>query len=147
MTYRSTKKLGPFSCAFRQWRADSHCSFVHGYGLTFLLVFEAEELDDRNWVVDFGGLKSLKTLIENEFDHKLLVAWDDPLVKLFTTLDALNGAQVVTLEKVGCEAFAEHVSDITQSWLAENGLLERVMLAAVECSEHDANSALWINGA
>ena len=31
--------------------------FVHGYSLGFKLVFECDSLDERNWVMDFGGLK------------------------------------------------------------------------------------------
>ena len=50
------------SYAFRQWRADSHCNLIHGYALQFELKFGGE-LDERNWIVDFGGLKSLKKLV------------------------------------------------------------------------------------
>ena len=34
------------SCAFRQWRADSHCKYVHGYAFRFKVWFEGE-LDDN----------------------------------------------------------------------------------------------------
>ena len=30
------------SCAFRQWRADSHCNLIHGYALQFELKFGGE---------------------------------------------------------------------------------------------------------
>ena len=76
MTYKSTKTYGHelgLSCCFRQWRAESHCRLLHGYALSIRLVFEAEELDVRNWVVDFGSLKSLKQMFVDTFDHKLLV--------------------------------------------------------------------------
>ena len=62
------------SCAFRQWKADSHCNLIHGYALSFHFEFESEELDSRNWVMDFGGLRPLKDLLEDWFDHTLLVA-------------------------------------------------------------------------
>lgn len=55
----SIKKYGHergLSAAFRQWRADSHCKFLHGYSLEFEFEFGAHELDERNWVVDFGGI-------------------------------------------------------------------------------------------
>ena len=60
MEYQSTKIIELGSCAFRQWRADSHCKFIHGYRLVAKFWFECEKLDERNWVVDFGGLKELK---------------------------------------------------------------------------------------
>lgn len=50
MIYRSTKTYGHeigLSAAFRQWRAESHCRFVHGYALAVKFVFEAGELDAR----------------------------------------------------------------------------------------------------
>ena len=51
MTYRVTKTYGNergLSCAFRQWKAESHCRLIHGYSLGFRFVFEAETLDHRN---------------------------------------------------------------------------------------------------
>ena len=51
--YNSTKTYGHdvgLSCSFRQWRAQSHCSKVHGYALSVKFTFAAEKLDERNWV-------------------------------------------------------------------------------------------------
>lgn len=48
----------------KQWRAKSHCRLVHGYSLSFRFEFEANTLDDKNWVVDFGGLKELRAILE-----------------------------------------------------------------------------------
>ena len=81
MSFRSTKTYGHeigLSACFRQWRAESHCRLLHGYALAVKFVFESEELDVRNWVVDFGSLKTLKGWLEDTFDHTLLVANDDP---------------------------------------------------------------------
>ena len=33
--YRSYKEFNGYSTAFRQWRANSHCKYVHGYALRF----------------------------------------------------------------------------------------------------------------
>ena len=79
--YRVTKTYGNergLSCAFRQWRADSHCNLIHGYSLGFRFVFEAAQLDDRNWVYDFGNLGFVKDFLEDNFDHVLMIASDDP---------------------------------------------------------------------
>src|SRR5437763_777464 len=110
MTFLSTKtfghELGLSSC-FRQWRADSHCKLLHGYALSVKFVFTAEELDCRNWVVDFGSLKSLKTMLENTFDHKLLVAEDDPQLDTICALAGFGIAEVIVVPATGCEAFAQ----------------------------------------
>lgn len=145
MAHQSTKTYGHnlgFSAAFRQWRADSHCRFVHGYAMAFKLIFEADELDARNWVVDFGSLKPLKGILEDNFDHKTLVAEDDPELATFQDLHDRGLIQMVVVPACGCEAFASMVFEVTEQWLKDAGYGDRVRLVSVEVSEHGANSAL-----
>lgn len=153
MPYRSTKTYGHevgLSACFRQWRAThSHCRFLHGYALSITLTFEADELDHRNWVQDFGGLKEIKELLVRTFDHKTVVALDDPWIDHFYELKNQGVIDLVTMEAVGCEAFAKHVFEQVEAWLvkqAADDLLDepRVTLAAVEVREHGANSALYV---
>lgn len=144
--YRSTKTYGHelgFSTAFRQWRAESHCRLIHGYSLAFHFVFEAEELDVRNWVVDFGGLKPLKTILEDTFDHKLIVAEDDPELAWFMEAQKRGIAEVVVLPAGGCEKFAEYVYEVAEQWLKDAGFAPRCRLVSVEVKEHGANSAVF----
>lgn len=146
MTFRSTKTYGHdlgFSCAFRQWKADSHCRFVHGYALAFRFEFEAQDLDARNWVVDFGGLKSLKAMLEETFDHKLVVAKDDPHLEFFKTGHQLGVLDLVIVEAGGCEKFAELVFECAEQWLKDAGFAPRCKLVSVEVKEHGANSAIY----
>lgn len=145
--HQSTKTFGHeigLSCAFRQWKADSHCRFIHGYALAFKFVFEAEELDARNWVVDFGGLKGLKKILEDNFDHKLIVAEDDPYKDEICELAGLGIAQVIVFPAGGCEKFAEYVFEVAEQWLRDAGFAPRCRLVSVEVSEHGANSALFM---
>ena len=59
--FQSSKVFDGFSRVFRQWKATTtHCRFVHGYGISFKVYFEGD-LDERNWVWDFGGMKRAKT--------------------------------------------------------------------------------------
>ena len=75
-TYNNDRGL---SCAFRQWRAEhNHCKLIHGYSLGFKVILECDSPDERNWVMDFGGLKKFKNWLEEMFDHTLVVAEDDP---------------------------------------------------------------------
>lgn len=146
MAYQSTKTYGHnlgLACCFRQWRAESHCQFFHGYSLAFRFTFEADELDARNWVVDFGSLKSLKGILEDTFDHKLVVAEDDPKLIAIMHLERLGLVQVRRLPDVGCEKFAEYVWGVTDAWLASNGYAPRVRVKSVEVMEHGANSAIY----
>ena len=146
MSYQSTKTFGHelgLSCAFRQWRADSHCRFVHGYALAFKFTFETNELDVRNWVVDFGGLKDLKGILQDNFDHKVLVAEDDPHLDWFKEGEKRGILELVVLPNAGCEKFAEYVYRVTEQWLFDAGFAPRCRLVSVEVSEHGANSAIY----
>lgn len=144
--YQSTKTYGHeigLSACFRQWRAESHCKLLHGYALAVRFVFESTELDIRNWVVDFGSLKSLKGWLENTFDHTMLVAEDDPLLQRFRDLESIGACRLVVVPATGCESFAELIYGATEIWLKDNGYAPRVRLCSVEVKEHGANSAIY----
>lgn len=144
--YRSSKTYGHeigLSACFRQWRAESHCRFLHGYALSIHLEFEAEELDVRNWCVDFGSLKSFKGQLEDTFDHKTLVAEDDPMLAHFKTLEDAGLAQVVVVPATGCEAFARLIYECAEIWLKDAGYAPRVRMHSVTVREHGANSATY----
>lgn len=146
MMHYSTKRYGHeigLSAAFRQHRAQSHCRLIHGYALAVKFVFAAEELDERNWVVDFGGLKPLKQMLEDTFDHTLLVASDDPKLSELKALDAMGLARVVEVPATGCEAFAKMIFEVAEQWLKDAGFAPRCWLVSVEVAEHGANSAIY----
>lgn len=148
MTFRSgktfTHSVG-LSAAFRQWRADSHCRFLHGYALEISFTFEADQLDERGWVVDFGSLKPLRTWLENTFDHKTIVASDDPDIEWFDKADQAGILDLVILENgVGCERFAEHAALLAHHFLTESDLTDRVRLVSCRVSEHGGNFAEWV---
>ena len=146
--HRSTKTYGNevgLSCCFRQWRADSHCNKLHGYSLGFRFTFEAAKLDERNWVYDFGGCKWIKEYLQRKFDHKLVVARDDPILEdefLYTALN--NIAEIRYVDDVGCEKFAEMVYNSIAPKIQEE-TKGRASLFSVECFEHGANSASYQN--
>lgn len=144
MRYRVTKTFGHeagLSCCFRQWRSEGHCRFLHGYALAVRLEFEANELDDHGWVLDFGGLKSFRGWLESMFDHKTLVAEDDPEIDAFRALNRAGLIDMVVVQATGCEAFASLILAAARRWLDHNGYGQRVEIMTVEVSEHGANSA------
>jgi 6-pyruvoyltetrahydropterin/6-carboxytetrahydropterin synthase len=106
------------------------------------LTFRATELDDRNWVVDFGSLKSLKGWLEDMFDHKLLLAEDDPEYIAIKHLEALKIANIITMPRVGMEAMAYYIYQFSEGWLKDNGF-HKVTLEMVEVKEHEANWARY----
>jgi 6-pyruvoyltetrahydropterin/6-carboxytetrahydropterin synthase len=146
MTFISTKTYGHdigLSACFRQWKAQSHCRFFHGYALAIRVEFAAAELDERHWVVDFGGLKSFKGWLEKTFDHKMLLAEDDPERERILPLIDYGVADIVLVPATGCEAFAKLIYECGELWLKDNGYQPRVKMLSVEVREHGANSAIY----
>lgn len=145
--YSVTKTYGHergLSCAFRQWRAKSHCSTIHGYALAFTLVFEADRLDECGWVIDFGSLGEIKQELERLFDHTLAVAEDDPHFELLKNINDKFMVDIrVFREGVGCERFAQYVWKLVDDWLSHTGQNKRVRIASVECREHAGNAATY----
>lgn len=143
MTFQSTKTFGHevgLTACFRQHRAVSHCRYLHGYALSFCFTFQGTP-DVRGWVMDFGALKELKKKLEDQFDHKTLVAADDPEMELFDHMNAKGTIQLRVVDCVGIEAFAKIGFDLCSQLLQDAGLTPRVRVIRCEVREHGANGA------
>ena len=148
----STKVFDGFSTVFRQWKAETtHCKYLHGYGVSFKLWFEGE-LDERNWVWDFGGMKRAKGKIDGRspkewmdymFDHTFLVAEDDPYKDSFLKMDEHQVSQVRIVPATGAEKFAEFIYNKLNPFI-EKETDKRVSIVKVEFREHGKNSAIYV---
>ena len=140
----STKHYGHnigLSAVFRQPNADhSHCHLLHGYSLAFTFTFGCDHLDNKNWAVDFGGLKPLKEWLKHMFDHTYLVAEDDPEMETVELLQQANLIDMRVVPAVGCERFAELTFDKASS-IIEAKYGDRCWVESVTVREHEANSA------
>lgn len=157
MSYSITKTYGHnagLSACFRQHAATTtHCQYLHGYALKVEITLECIDLDHRNWVFSFGGMKPMKKWLEEMFDHKTLVAQDDPELQMFQHLDNLGIIQLNVVERVGCEAFAKMIFDKMNSILVELGKQSEpdaqfeynplVWASKVSVSEHEGNTATF----
>ena len=144
--YRSTKLFSGYSCCFRQWKAEhSHCRFLHGYALSFRVTF-AGELDERNWVCDFGcfSKNGIKERLSYLFDHTTIIAHDDPQLVMFQELEQKGLIQLRVVDAVGAERFAQLVcTEVNQLLLGDKAHAGRVQAVQVECMENEKNSALF----
>jgi len=150
--FQSTKIFDGFSTVFRQWKAeDTHYRFLHGYGTSVKMWFEGD-LDEKNWVWDFGGMKRAKGTIDGMnpkawfewlLDHTLIVAEDDPFINAFKEMDGAGVAQVRVIPATGAERFAEFIYSKVNPFIQEetNG---RVKVAKVEFREHEKNTAIYV---
>lgn len=150
-SFRSTKVFDGYSTVFRQWRAEgTHCKFLHGYGVSFKVWFEGE-LDEKNWVWDFGGMKRAKGTIDNMnpkawmdymFDHTTLIAEDDPYLEGWKAMDQHGLIQLRVIPHVGAERFAEFIFNKLNDFIKveTDG---RVRITKVEFMENNKNSATY----
>ena len=146
MAFYSTKHYGHnigLSAVFRQPNADhSHCSLLHGYSLAFTFTFGCDELDNKNWAVDFGGLKPLKQWLEDNFDHKVVVDANDPKLDFLRSMEEQGIAELTILDGVGAEKFAQHAFNFADK-LVREATNNRCYCVRAECAEHGANSAIY----
>jgi 6-pyruvoyltetrahydropterin/6-carboxytetrahydropterin synthase len=169
--FYSTKTYGNdrgLSCCFRQWRSThSHCSLLHGYSIGIKLIFECDTLDDKNWCMDFGGLKAFKSWADYMFDHTLVIAYDDPHLEFFRKMSWMGDPPVSGIvdqpnvepyqrgalcdlrivEGVGCEMFAKMCYDKMAEIIATKDsrypINPNVRIKSAEVFEHGANSAIY----
>ena len=144
--FTSSKKIGPISTGHRQWKHKGHCSYVHGYGRYVRLTFEASELDERGWVMDFGDLKDIKRWIEAEWDHKVLIASDDPLLQQLKELESHGGILLNVLPDgyyPGIEESCRYLYDMLNPMIKEK-TNNRVEITRVEIWEHENNHAEYV---
>ena len=149
--FTSTKIFDGFSTVFRQWRAeDTHCSYLHGYGVSFKVWFEGE-LDGRNWVWDFGGMKRAKGTIDGMspkawmdymFDHTYIIAEDDPFLPEALKMDEAGVAQVRVVPATGAEKFSQFIYQKLSPFIQQE-TEGRVKIKKVEFREHHKNSAQY----
>ena len=140
--FESSKIIDLGSCAFRQPGADSHCRFIHGYRLSAKFWFGANELDHNHWVVDFGGLKGLKKLLEKQFDHTTCIAADDPALPVFAALVEAGACDLRVMPKgTGIERIAEFCFETADEFVKEM-TKGRCWCEKVEVWEHEKNSAI-----
>ena len=149
--FQSSKVFDGFSTVFRQWKAETtHCRFLHGYGISFKVYFEGD-LDDRNWVWDFGGMKRAKTQIDGMspkawmdymFDHTLICAEDDPALPEWERLNEEGIIQLRVVEATGAEKFSEFIFNKLNEFV-KTETNNRVRVTKVKFMEHGKNAAYY----
>lgn len=150
-TFKSSKLYDGFSTVFRQWRAEgTHCRFLHGYAISFKVDFEGD-LDEKNWVWDFGGMKRAvgnidgwnpKQWFDYLLDHTTIITEDDPYLEQFKQMDIDGIIQLRILPYVGAERFAEYLFGKINKFVQEETHY-RVRVAKVEVFENGRNSASY----
>jgi 6-pyruvoyltetrahydropterin/6-carboxytetrahydropterin synthase len=84
--YSVTKRID-FCYGHRLLDYDGVCKHPHGHNAVAEIEVRTETLDKRNMVVDFTDIKQrVKSWIDRELDHRMILRRDDPLVDALQAL-------------------------------------------------------------
>jgi 6-pyruvoyltetrahydropterin/6-carboxytetrahydropterin synthase len=109
--YSVTKQI-EFCYGHRLLDYDGMCKHPHGHNAVAEIELQADSLDARNMVADFGDIKRVvKGWVDRELDHRMILRRDDPLVPCLQRL----GEPVYLLESnPTVERIARLVYDISR---------------------------------
>lgn len=112
--YRVTKSVA-FCYGHRLLNYAGKCRHLHGHNARAVITLERETLDERGMVEDFSELKRvLRTWLDGEIDHTLLLCRADPLLPLLQEA----GERVYVVED---NPTAEVIARMIFEYVAEQG--------------------------
>ena len=113
--YAVTKIIN-FCYGHRLLDYDGMCRHPHGHNAVAEIEIQADALDARNMVADFGDIKRIvKGWVDREIDHRMILRRDDPLV---ASLEALGEPVYLLDSNPTVERLARLLFDISR----EHGL-------------------------
>ena len=127
--------------AHRQFRHEGRCAFIHGHNWAIEIEFACTKLDERGFVVDFGGLGFLKKWIDENLDHACLFAEADPeraaLLKNHPKL-----FKPLVIDSVSTEGIAKFLFETFEP-MVHREFGERVWVQQIILHEDTKNSARY----
>lgn len=84
--FRVTQEI-EFCYGHRLLDYEGKCRHLHGHNGRAVIVLEGEHLDQRGMLIDFSDIKrQLRTWIDAELDHRMILCESDPAVELLSSL-------------------------------------------------------------
>lgn len=72
-----------FCYGHRLLNYSGKCRHLHGHNGRAVIVLKGDALDSRGMLVDFSDIKkSVRTWIDNELDHRMILCESDPVVPI-----------------------------------------------------------------
>ena len=137
--FTCSKTYSDIPFAHRQYRHDGHCRLIHGHNWSFTFNFGCFELDEKEFVVDFGALGFLKQWIEEQFDHAYVYGRDDTESKRMLA-DYPDLFKALPIDIPSTEGVAQYVFENATQLIKET-FGDRVFLNSVSVAEDGKNSA------
>ncbi len=109
--YKVTKRL-TFCYGHRLMDYEGKCRVPHGHNGVVEIELQAEALDRRGMVFDFGEIKdAVKAWLDRELDHRMLLRADDPLAAV---LQNMGEPCLLMKENPTAEAIARLIYEFTK---------------------------------
>ena len=102
--------------------------------------FEADEVDENGFVVDFGELHYLADWIDENLDHATVAASDDPRLDELQSLAESGLLKLHLVDNASCEGIARHLFETFAPMVASR-TSGRARLQSIELHEDSRNSA------
>jgi 6-pyruvoyltetrahydropterin/6-carboxytetrahydropterin synthase len=126
----SVTKAIHFCYGHRLLNHQGGCRHLHGHNATAVIRLDSEDLDQLGMVVDFGDIGAyVKSWLNAEIDHNLLLHADDPLLPLLQQA----GERVYVMAQ---NPTAENVARLIFEYVEQGGY------PVVEVAIHETDSAV-----
>lgn len=144
--FRVTKLFDDLPCCHRAWAHPGRCALLHGYERSFSVEFACDELEPgTGFVVDFGDLKAVRRVLEDQFDHTTVIAESDPELPLFRELHERRIIDLRVMAHPGMEGAAQWVFAAADA-VVRRRTDGRVRVVAVEARESRKNAVVYRPG-
>ncbi len=137
-----SKSYRDIPLSHRQPLHGGKCSRLHGHSWAITLTFEAKELDDNGFVIDFGDLHFIKDWIDLNLDHATALKKSDPMREECEKLEEMGLLKILWLGSASCEGIARSLYHIFQPMIEEK-TQGRVRLQSLHLEEDSKNSATF----
>jgi 6-pyruvoyltetrahydropterin/6-carboxytetrahydropterin synthase len=137
-----SKSYRDIPLSHRQPLHSGRCSRLHGHSWAITLTFEAQELDENGFIIDFGDLHFIKDWIDLNLDHATALKKSDPMREECEKLEEMGLLKILWLDSASCEGIAQFLYHIFQPMIEEK-TQDRVRLQSLLLEEDSKNSATF----
>ena len=127
----------------RQPFHEGRCARLHGHSWAITLTFEASELDENGFVIDFGELHFIEDWIDQNLDHACTFSAQDPHRGKIEELADLGLIKPLFVENASCEGIAKHLFE-TFDPLVQKDTQGRAKIISIHLLEDSKNSATYL---
>jgi len=142
MEFTIKKKYSDYPFAHRQHKHDGFCRSIHGHNWSFIIELGCYDLDEQGFVLDFGKMKFIKNILDENFDHTLVISQNDTNFDTFQDLAKKNLAKLTIIPNdASAEGIALYVGGLIDNVIKQE-TNDRAYVKSIELFEDSKDSAI-----